>query len=333
MTDEDCPTEYSCEDDDEDEETINQCIPISGVCACSVLAESIGASTSCQKSVENIGVCDGGRSCQGGALTECSAAVPSLEVCDGIDNDCDGFLDGEDAADLLANEPQLCENQQGVCEGAVKTASLCVGGVYQGCTGTQYEFHSNDYESPLELRCDGLDNDCDGVADEDFSMMTLDGVLVAGLGTACGTGACAGGKTECNDAANGLQCTTEYKPLDKPVESCDAVDNDCDGFTDADDAQDLLKAVPLCEKQDGVCFGASKSVSLCVAGQWEACADSHYLIFSPLYQSTNELACDGNDNDCDGLVDEDFTDTDSDGDADCVDLDDDNDLLMEELDN
>ena len=46
----------------------------------------------------------------------------------------------------------------------------------------------------------------------------------------------------------------------------------------------------------------------------------------------NEL-CNGIDDNCDGVIDEGFTDTDSDGDADCVDTDDDNDNKIDTVDN
>jgi hypothetical protein len=43
--------------------------------------------------------------------------------------------------------------------------------------------------------------------------------------------------------------------------------------------------------------------------------------------------CDGIDNNCDGNIDEGFTDTDHDGQADCVDTDDDNDTVPDATDN
>ena len=80
-------------------------------------------------------------------------------------------------------------------------------------------------------------------------------------------------------------------------EQCNGVDDDCDGATDEN------PAIPLCEKQAGVCAGARKTESLCVAGTWLACSDATYAAHSAAYQAP-ETACDGLDNDCDGTTDE-----------------------------
>ncbi|MCP3169571.1 putative metal-binding motif-containing protein [Myxococcus qinghaiensis] len=56
-------------------------------------------------------------------------------------------------------EPLACEKQQGVCAGARRA---WVDGAYEPeCTARSY---GADYEA-AETRCDGLDNDCDGVTD------------------------------------------------------------------------------------------------------------------------------------------------------------------------
>ena len=54
---------------------------------------------------------------------------------------------------------------------------------------------------------------------------------------------------------------------------------------------------------------------------------------NPREGATWTNTCDGFDNDCDGEIDEGFTDTDNDGIADCVDLDDDNDCVLDNEDN
>jgi hypothetical protein len=83
----------------------------------------------------------------------------------------------------------------------------------------------------LVEKCDGVDNNCDGLTDEGF------GVPVPGqpgktakLGDACGVGGCAGGTVECRGAFS-AGCSTDWRR--EPVEICkDGKDNDCDGIKD-----------------------------------------------------------------------------------------------------
>ena len=84
------------------------------------------------------------------------------------------------------------------------------------------------------------------------------------------------------------------------VETCNGLDDDCDGLVDADDP-DLQ--TPLCENQVGVCTGSFKTADLCVGGTWSACGGAAYSDWSGAYEST-ETACDDLDNDCDHTTDE-----------------------------
>jgi hypothetical protein len=235
--------------------------------------------------------------CAPGGVVGCTDdAASKAETCNGQDDDCDGLTDAEDA-DLTAG---LCAVQQGVCKGAQAVAALCQGGVWQGCGASEYEANDAAYEGETETSCDGKDNDCDGATDENFELLQADGTVVVGLGKACGTGKCTGGKTICSDAGTALVCTTDAAT---GVEVCDGVDNDCDGQTDADDP--ALKNVN-CDKQAGVCAGAAAPVELCVGGAWQACPAEIYAALSAAYQDGTETACDGLDNDCDGQTDDDF---------------------------
>jgi hypothetical protein len=225
------------------------------------------------------------------------------ETCNGLDDDCDSKTDATDP-DLTVNDARNCEKQSGVCAGARKPASLCVNGAWTACDEGTYLGWSPLYQQPKETACDGQDNDCDGSTDEDFALNLPDGTTVQGVGQACGVGVCAGGVTQCNGEGTGTICTS----FDKVgPEVCDGKDNDCDGKTDAADPELGANDVRLCEKQSGVCAGATKPVALCVAGAWQACSDATYGAYSGSYQAGAETICDGKDNECDGKVDDDFS--------------------------
>jgi len=87
--------------------------------------------------------------------------------------------------------------------------------------------------------CDGEDNDCDGLTDEDLTQVCQS--------------ACGAGQQTCQDG----QWTVCDAPL--PTEEvCDGQDNDCDGLTDED----------LTRPCDSVC---GKGQETCHNGQWGSC--------------------------------------------------------------
>jgi len=191
--------------------------------------------------------------------------------------DCNGDTDAGDTGLV----PIPCENQTGACAGAVHRISLCLDGYWQPCECTDYEDNSQ-YYSEVEV-CDGVDNDCDSIIDDDLTTRQCQNEN--GWGTCYGTEWC--------DGANG------WVDCDAPAASeeiCDTLDNDCDTFIDG--ADNSLRIEP-CEMQDGVCAGSVHRASLCQDGDWQLCQAVDYGASYGVEICGNAL-----DEDCSGAADD-----------------------------
>lgn len=208
----------------------------------------------------DVGACAAGtQDCVDNALGQCTGMTgPTAEICDDIDNDCDGAVD--------ENLVQNCGSTIGAC---TQGESVCQAGQWLDCSGGI---------GPGAESCDLIDNDCDGDIDEDTAIE-------------CGsaTGACSTGLSYCVAGSYGdCQGGTDSLP-----ETCDDIDNDCDGTTDEG-------LVSVCGTGQGVC---STGLRTCSAGMYGACAGSTGPNTAGPSESPDH--CDGiNDDDCDGLVDE-----------------------------
>ena len=224
------------------------------------------------------------------------------ECSDGVDNDCDGEVDEELTDCCLYSED---DNPVRACytgpEGT-EDVGLCRGGE-QGCIEGNV-WGPCDQIIPSEEVCDGEDNDCDGVRDEEISC------CAPGEFEECGTdvGLCEFGSRFCDQDRVWTECSGGTDPED---EICDGQDNDCDGDNDkTEDGEPLSEA--CYSGLDGtmgvgLCLGGTK---FCTSGQWSTCDGEVLPIEESCSNPEADDDCNGTEDDIAGLGDScDRTDT------------------------
>ncbi len=244
-------------------------------------------------SVANAGDCDDG---------DDAVNPEAQERCDGADNDCDGALDEDDAIDPSTWYRDADGDGWGLLDDVAEACMPPRG--YAALQGDCDDQDSDAHPSADEL-CDGADNDCDGDVDEDAIDATAwyadsDG---DGWGSGEARGACAPLPGEVDQAGDCDDATASIHPLAQ--ERCDGLDNDCDGAVD-DGAEDALTWYT---DSDGDGWGlASRTQQACSqpAGTSATAGDCQDRDAS-VHPGAAER-CDGQDNDCDGVVDSDAID-------------------------
>jgi hypothetical protein len=170
------------------------------------------------------GVCATGHiACVAGA-EQCVADgfLPATAVCRPSSSACDA--------------PEYCTGSTAACPAEVPTVRPCYGGPagtsgvgacrsgMEVCTAGAWSGMCAGEVRPTTETCDNVDNNCNGAVDEGVARACYTGPA----GTA-GVGICRNGTQTCSAGAWGATCSGQVTPR---AETCNALDDDCDGVVD-----------------------------------------------------------------------------------------------------
>ena len=253
---------------------------------------------------------DGGVTPTDGPPTDACLAV--VERCDSLDNDCDGMID--EAFDFTSN-PAHCGRCGNACD-EPNTAGTCRNSQCEYTCLPGWVDRDNDPSNGCDYfctptngaveQCDLADNDCDGRTDEGLALESdpdncgrcgntcgaLHATPTCTMGQ-CGFGACDPGFADLVPAIAG--CEYECPVFPTQPETCDNIDDDCDGRVD-----------------EGSLAGTGGT---CTQPGLEALGDTGACTFGTVacrfgvltcvgYQGPSSETCNDLDDDCDGTADD-----------------------------
>ncbi len=240
------------------------------------------------------------------ACEDCDDAVAStnplaFEICDGADNDCDGTSDESDAIDVSTWYADTDGDGYGDAAVSTEACDAPSGTVSDDtdCDDTSQAIHPGAAEA-----CDGVDNDCDSMVDSDDPDAVGTTVYYADA-DGDGHGGSQFQQAACEAPTGYVSTSDDCNDLDPASypganETCDFVDNDCDGQVDEGVQSEWYED----NDADGYGNGAASQLA-CSApsgtvGNALDCDDFNAATNPSAYE-----VCDLVDNDCDGSTDED----------------------------
>ncbi len=231
-----------------------------------------------------------------------AAAYPgATEFCDGHDDDCDGAVDEASAVDAATWYADADGDGFGDVATTTRACALPSG---HSADSSDCDDGDAAVHPAADERCDGRDDDCDGVVDEDDA---VDAATWYADSDGDGFGDAASARAACTQPSGFVELDTDCDDGDSGAhpgadERCDGHDDDCDGAVDEDDAVDAGIWHP---DWDGDGYGdLSTSSSACTqptgsVADGSDCDDHNAAVFPG-----SDEYCNGYDDDCDGIVDE-----------------------------
>ena len=243
------------------------------------------------------------------ACSECDDANAAnfpgaTEMCDGADNDCDGTVDEDDAADALTWYADA--DADGYGNAASTTAACSAPAGYVADTTDCDDTEAAVFPGARE-RCNAIDDDCDGSVDES----AVDATRWYSDTDGDGYGDAASASTSCTAPAGSVADATDCDDGDANVspaadEYCDGIDNDCDITVDEASAVD---ASTWYADADADGYGdAGRTDEACSAPAGYTADDTDCDDAAPSVHPGAAETCNSVDDDCDGVVDDSATD-------------------------